>query len=343
MAELQLKNITLTYGNNPVLQNFALQVPDGELVSLLGPSGCGKTTTLRIIAGLLQPDSGQILVDHNDIAHVPVYKRQFGMVFQSYALFPHLTVWDNVAFGLKQQKIAVTEINQRVTDTLALVGLENLVGKYPHQLSGGQQQRVSLARALVVRPRLLLMDEPLSNLDAKLRIEMREEIRRLQQQLHMTVIFVTHDQEECFAISDRVSVMNQGKIEQYATPQQIYQQPQTEFVARFIGFQNFIDITQKIDTHHIKCHNLTLKVDANTDDAKLLTIRPQDIKIQTSITDNSLAGTIQTVTYLGNSFRYSVKTPIGILKVDDSKSKPYTIGTTLKLQLLSTALLPLTK
>ncbi|MBA1394584.1 ABC transporter ATP-binding protein, partial [Lactobacillus sp. XV13L] len=178
MADLQLKDITLSYGDNvPILQNFSLQVSDGELVSLLGPSGCGKTTTLRIIAGLLKPDAGSVLVDHEDIDQVPIYKRRFGMVFQSYALFPHLTVFDNVAFGLKQQKVKYRDIQDRVMSSLELIGLDNLSHKYPRQLSGGQQQRVSLARSLVVRPRLLLMDEPLSNLDAKLRLEMREEIR----------------------------------------------------------------------------------------------------------------------------------------------------------------------
>lgn len=254
MANLEIKNLVKSYdGKNNILKNISFNIKDGDLVSILGPSGCGKTTTLRIIAGLIPESKGQILLNGKQITNIPVYKRNFGMVFQSYALFPHLNVFDNVAFGLKMHKVSKDEIKNKVTSILNTTGLYQLKEKYPAQLSGGQQQRVSLARALVTNPQLLLMDEPLSNLDAKLRLKMREEIRNLQQKLKMTVLFVTHDQQECFAISDKVLIMKDGHIEQYDTPQNIFHHPRTEYVARFIGYDNFISINsnERNDDHHI--------------------------------------------------------------------------------------------
>ena len=241
MAFVSLENINMVYNKqNHVLKDFNLEVEKGELVSLLGPSGCGKTTTLRIVAGLLKQNSGKFFLDGEDMTSVAVHQRKFGMVFQSYALFPHLTVEENVAFGLKLRKEEASVIRQKVDKMLELCGLTNLQKRYPKQLSGGQRQRVALARALVIEPKLLLLDEPLSNLDAKLRVQMRLEIKRIQQQFKITTLFVTHDQEECFSISDKVAVMNNGIIEQYGTPEEIYRKPKTEFVARFIGFENFI-------------------------------------------------------------------------------------------------------
>ena len=237
MAYMTLKDIDVRYDKKKqVLKGLNLEIKEGELVSLLGPSGCGKTTTLRVVAGFIEPESGVFSLDEEDLTKVPVHKRNFGIVFQSYALFPHLNVYDNVAFGLKMRKLDKVQIDQKVKNILEICGLSEFEKRFPQQMSGGQRQRVALARALVIEPKLLLLDEPLSNLDAKLRINMRMEIKRIQKKLGITTLFVTHDQEECFSISDKVAVMNQGVIEQFDTPENIYQRPETEFVARFIGF-----------------------------------------------------------------------------------------------------------
>ena len=215
MTFVDLKDIRVSYdGKQDILKDLNISMEKGELVSLLGPSGCGKTTTLRVIAGLIKPNDGQFFVDQEELTKVPVHKRNFGMVFQSYALFPHLTIAENVAFGLKLRKESKQTMDQKVTEMLKVCGLESLGDRYPKQLSGGQRQRVALARALIIEPKLLLLDEPLSNLDAKLRVAMRIEIKRIQQQLGITTVFVTHDQEECFSISDKVAIMNNGVIEQ---------------------------------------------------------------------------------------------------------------------------------
>ena len=280
MSFVDLKNICVSYdGKTNILEGLNLSIEEGELVSLLGPSGCGKTTTLRVVAGYIDPKGGDLFVDGDNITQVAVHKRNFGIVFQSYALFPHLSVKDNVAFGLKMRKMDQASINQKVDEMLEICGLSEFKDRLPKQMSGGQRQRVALARALVIEPKLLLLDEPLSNLDAKLRIQMRVEIKRLQKQLGITTIFVTHDQEECFSISDRVAVMNQGVIEQYDTPEHIYTNPKTEFVARFIGFENFID-AKKTGSHTYEAngHSFHVEEDKDGDSAKL-TIRPDDIRI----------------------------------------------------------------
>ena len=244
MALLELKGITAGYGQNVILRDFNLNVERGEFVSLLGSSGCGKTTTLRLIAGFSEPMQGTISFDGRDYTHVPLHKRNFGFVFQSYALFPHMTVFDNVAFGLKMRKLDKAAIQRDVMQMLKLVDLEGFENRYPREMSGGQRQRVALARAMVIKPDLMLFDEPLSNLDAKLRVKMRVEIRRIQQELGFTAIYVTHDQEECFAISDKVAIMNKGLIEQMDAPSTIYNSPNTEFIARFVGFENFFELTR---------------------------------------------------------------------------------------------------
>lgn len=341
MAELEIRDLEMSYDkHHQILKGLHLQIKDGELVSILGPSGCGKTTTLRIIAGLLQQNDGQILVDGSDVSQLPVHKRQFGMVFQSYALFPHLTVFENVAFGLKQRKVAKVQIKQQVTEILEITGLQDLANRYPAELSGGQQQRVSLARALVVNPRLLLLDEPLSNLDAKLRVSMREEIRRLQQQLKMTAIFVTHDQQECFAISDRVAVMNQGKIEQFDTPQKIYSAPQTEFVARFIGYENFLPVS-KNNGNQYQVGEKSFKAATEVSNATVLTIRPDRIQIVETEAENTIEGRVQSSTYLGKSYRYIVMTALGELKVDQLGFDRLSDGAEVHLHLPQNALLAL--
>jgi ABC-type Fe3+/spermidine/putrescine transport system ATPase subunit len=238
MSYLTLNNVTKRFGQVEVVKNLSLDIQKGELMSFLGPSGCGKTTTLNMIAGFLDVDGGGIEVDGKPIHHLPPHKRNLGMVFQSYALFPHMTVADNVAFGLKLRKIPRTDIEKRVKASLEMTRLYQLKDRYPKELSGGQQQRVAISRALAIEPSVLLLDEPLSNLDAKLRKEMREEIIEIRKRVEITTIFVTHDQEEALAISDRIAVMNGGKIEQVDQPQVIYNNPATTFVASFIGEVN---------------------------------------------------------------------------------------------------------
>jgi putative spermidine/putrescine transport system ATP-binding protein len=235
MSTLQIDGVAKLYGNRTVLHDISLDLASGEFLSLLGPSGCGKTTLLRIIAGFEQPDRGRVRVDGRDITALPANQRQLGMVFQAYSLFPNMSAADNVRFGLRVRKIDAAEQKRRVDSLLDLVGLSAHADKYPHQLSGGQQQRVALARALAIQPALLLLDEPLSALDAKVRVQLREEIRRIQRDTGVTTVFVTHDQEEALSISDRVAVMHEGRIVQIGAPAAIYQEPAHAFVAQFIG------------------------------------------------------------------------------------------------------------
>ena len=235
---LSIRGLSKSYGDLQAVSDFDLEVPKGELVAFLGPSGCGKTTSLRMIAGLVPATSGRILVGGQDLTHVPTHRRDMGLVFQNYALFPHMSVARNIAFGLEMRKVGREEIARRVGEAIALVHLAGKEAQHPGQLSGGQQQRVALARALVVRPSILLLDEPLSNLDAKLRDEMRNEIRDIQRRLGITAIFVTHDQGEALTMCDKVVVMNQGRLEQFGTPIDLYERPRTAFVASFVGRSN---------------------------------------------------------------------------------------------------------
>ena len=235
MAHLELIEVSKQFGPVRAVDRLSLAIAPGERLGMLGPSGCGKTTCLNLVAGFLEPDHGTIRIGARDVARVPAHKRNTGMVFQSYALFPHLTVFENVAFGLRMRRVDTAEVARRVTEALALVRLEGLGTRYPRQLSGGQQQRVALARALVIRPEILLLDEPLSNLDAKLRQEMRTELVEILRAVGITTIFVTHDQEEALALSDRVAIMNEGRLEQLGSPAQVYEEPATGFVARFLG------------------------------------------------------------------------------------------------------------
>jgi putative spermidine/putrescine transport system ATP-binding protein len=240
MAYLSLQKISKKFGHVVAVKDFDLEIAKGALVSFLGPSGCGKTTTLRMIAGFEQPDPGEgrVVLDGADITAVPPNRRNIGMVFQSYALFPHMSVQANIAFGLRMHRLSKAEIQERVASILDLVRLRETAARFPHQLSGGQQQRIALARALAIRPRVLLLDEPLSALDAEVRIALRGEIRRIQSEMGITTVYVTHDQEEALSISDRVIVMNGGSIEQIGTPEEIYHTPRTRFVAGFIGTAN---------------------------------------------------------------------------------------------------------
>ncbi|WP_151737724.1 ABC transporter ATP-binding protein ['Paenibacillus yunnanensis' Narsing Rao et al. 2020] len=243
MSQLIIQDLVKQYGSNTVVQNLNIAVESGEMLSLLGPSGCGKTTTLRMIAGMHSPTSGSIQLDGRELTHVPPHKRDVGLVFQNYALFPHLTVFENVAFGLKRHGVPKGEIKGRVMGALESVQLANLAERYPAQMSGGQQQRVALARTLVLKPPLVLFDEPLSNLDAKLRQALGIEIRALQREYGFTGIFVTHDQEEAMTISDRIAVMNGGRIVQMGTPQEIYMHPADPFVADFVGESNLFPVS----------------------------------------------------------------------------------------------------
>ncbi|MBO8141604.1 MAG: ABC transporter ATP-binding protein [Firmicutes bacterium] len=249
MAQVRLEGITKRYGETTAVADLDLTIPDREFVTLLGPSGCGKTTTLRMIAGFVEPTGGRIFLDDDCLASprdgifIPPERRRMGMVFQSYAVWPHMNVFANVAYPLKVQKRPRNEIRQRVEEILSLVQLDHLADRYPNQLSGGQQQRVALARALVMRPRVLLLDEPLSNLDAQLRESMRFEIKELQRRMQVTIIYVTHDQAEAMAMSDRIVVMNRGRVEQVGPAEEIYERPASEFVARFVGLANFLQGT----------------------------------------------------------------------------------------------------
>lgn len=337
MSLINLDNITVAYGDNVILKDFDLKVEKGDLVSLLGPSGCGKTTTLRVIAGFLDSKEGKFIFDDKDYTNIAVHKRNFGFVFQSYALFPHLNVFDNVAFGLNLRKMDKAEVRKRVLEILNTVDLLDLEKRFPAELSGGQRQRVALARALVIKPDLLLLDEPLSNLDAKLRVKMRVEIRKIQQELGITTVYVTHDQEECFSISDKVAIINKGIIEQMDEPSTIYKYPRSEFVARFVGFENFIDlnIVSKSD------NSMVLKAKNGTDfvvdyldmyediEPRMGAIRPDDLLIQNTenkSVNNTIDGQISIRTFLGRDFQYEVKTEIGNFLVNHEALNPYEVG-----------------
>ena len=238
MATLDLQGIRKVFGETVALEELSLAVASGELVSLLGPSGCGKTTALRIVAGFEAPTTGDLLVDGKDFVGVPAAKRNMGMVFQAYSLFPNMTARQNVEFGLRMRKVARVKSRERAGELLELVGLAARAERYPHELSGGQQQRVALARALAIEPAILLLDEPLSALDAKVRVDLRQQIRRVQTRLGITTLYVTHDQEEALSISDRIAVMSDGRLEQVGAPADIYRSPRTQFVANFVGLMN---------------------------------------------------------------------------------------------------------
>lgn len=316
---LTLENITKVFpprgagSEVTAVRDINLGIEKGELVTLLGPSGCGKTTTLRMIAGFEFPTNGNITLDGREINSLPPHKREMSMVFQSYAIFPHLTVFENIAYGLNVQRQPKSVIKQRVNKVLELVHLEGYGDRAPTQLSGGQQQRVALARALIMEPKVLLMDEPLSNLDAKLREEMRTEIRRIQKEMNITSIYVTHDQIEAMTLSDRIVVMNQGLIEQIGTPLEIYRFPNSRFVANFIGRANFIpgEVQARSNgTLEVKVFGETLKLskiqrDFKKQEAVTLIMRPEMVEVKKS--GGIFSGSIRRAVYLGNVIEYDVE------------------------------------
>ena len=336
MAFMTLNQVDVSYDKKKqILKGLDLKVEKGELVSLLGPSGCGKSTTLRVVAGFIDPQGGTFTLDGEDMTRVAVHKRNFGLVFQSYALFPHLSVYDNVAFGLRTRKMDKETIDKKVKDILEVCGLTELAQRFPKQMSGGQRQRVALARALVIEPKLLLLDEPLSNLDAKLRLSMRVEIKRLQKKLGITTLFVTHDQEECFSISDKVAVMNNGVIEQFDTPENIYRRPATEFVARFIGFENFLEM-ERDGVHVYRVPDGSrFEVDMDCEEEAFAgTIRPDDICLaEQGQQENVLTGAVGVRTFLGKSYQYEVNTAAGVLKVNMDTSNLFREGQEIRLYL----------
>ena len=308
-----IKNAVKKYGDFTAVNGISLNIEQGEFFTLLGPSGCGKTTLLRMIAGFNTVDGGEICFDEQVINTLPAHKRDIGMVFQNYAIFPHLNVADNVAYGLKARKVPKEQITPRVDEALRMVQIDQLKARQPNELSGGQQQRVALARAFVIEPGVLLMDEPLSNLDAKLRVQMRTTIKKLQRRLGITTIYVTHDQEEALAISDRIAVMNQGNIMQIGKPEEIYRKPANPFVANFIGVSNFIDCS--LDGQDPKAavvklhdgHSFQMPLRAPYSGEVILSARPE----QLFFSETGLPGRVNMSTFLGDFIQYEVELSTG--------------------------------
>jgi putative spermidine/putrescine transport system ATP-binding protein len=310
MARLELHDVSKRYGDFYAVRNVSLDVADGEFLVLLGPSGCGKTTTLRIIAGFVEATGGRVRLGGREITELPPWRRNAGLVFQNYALFPHLTVSENVAFGLEMRKVDKGEIAPRVADALRLVRLGHLGERLPRQLSGGQQQRVALARALVFKPDVLLLDEPLSNLDAKLRQEVRIEIRELQRQLGLTTIMVTHDQEEALTMADRLVVMSEGEVRQLGTQRDLYERPADRFVAGFVGRSTFLDGTVEAPGRFRTEGGLEIVCADTAAGPASLALRPERISLGTnpiSGLDNALPGVVEFVSYLGPSIDVHVR------------------------------------
>ena len=340
---IQLRDLVKRFGTLEAVSHVSLEIHDGELFTLLGPSGCGKTTILRLIGGFHKPDHGEIYFDGKAVTLIPPYERNIGMVFQNYALWPHMTIFNNIAYGLKLKKFSKAEIADKVSHVLKLVNLMGLEKRYPGQLSGGQQQRVALARALVLNPHVLLLDEPLSNLDAKIRVQVRAEIRKLQKELAITTIYVTHDQEEALTLSDRIAVINLGKLQQIGTPRNLYERPENPFVADFIGINNLIpgevqeingaEGWMKVKT---KLGPLTCVRDERfkLGDRCMISVRPETASIsqsqEASKELNSINGTVSFAYYIGNTIRYDIEINHDIIfKVDIQNPwgyQPFSIG-----------------
>jgi spermidine/putrescine ABC transporter ATP-binding subunit len=317
---IYLKDVVKRFGALEAVSHVSLEIRDGELFTLLGPSGCGKTTILRLIGGFHKPDEGEVYFGDKEVSAIPTYQRNIGMVFQNYALWPHMTIFDNVAYGLKIKKMPRNEIPERVNRVLSTVNLTGLEKRYPGQLSGGQQQRVALARALVLNPDVLLLDEPLSNLDAKIRLQVRAEIRKLQKELAITSIYVTHDQEEALTISDRIAVIERGKIQQIGAPRDLYERPENPFVADFIGINNLIEGEVKqvdeanrlmaVETRFGLIQCLPVK-QLREGDACKISVRPEVASIggpaEAQDGMNVICGTVSFASYIGTAIRYDIE------------------------------------
>ena len=311
MSALELTRVRKTFAGVAALEHLDLALGDGELVCLLGPSGCGKTTALRIVAGFEVPDTGAVLLGGSDITRKPANKRNMGMVFQAYSLFPNLTAEENVAFGLRLRKQSGEQRRKRVAEMLDLVGLSPQAKRYAQQMSGGQQQRVALARALAIEPEVLLLDEPLSALDAKVRVQLRDEIRRIQMETGTTTLFVTHDQEEALAVSDRVGVMSNGRLEQIDNPTAVYQNPASSFVARFVGTVNELPATVRSDGRSVDIGGMTVPTNNaesfSPGDAVTVLVRPEGLVVDGDGADGGLPGTVVTAAFQGSTIRVKVR------------------------------------
>ncbi|WP_320196745.1 ABC transporter ATP-binding protein [Agrobacterium rosae] len=323
---LSLQNLSLAYGNSIAVKDLNLDIRKGELLALLGPSGCGKTTTMRAIAGLMPVAGGRIDLDGADITRVSANKRAVGLVFQSYALFPHLTVYENVAFGLKLKGMKGAPLDEKVASGLKSVGLSAFASRKPAELSGGQQQRVALARSMVMDPKVLLLDEPLSNLDARLRLEMRTELQRVQKATGVTMIFVTHDQVEALALADRIVVMKNGAIEQIGTPEEIYNAPVSSFVADFVGFENIF----RLEGDELKTDNGRIALSGQVPSTAGLAWRPRMV----TLGSGPFEGTVRGTSFAGNTREYLLDTPLGPIKAEVDAGLPVQdIGTPLAFDL----------
>lgn len=321
--EVSIINMTKKYGEFVAVNDLNLNVQEGEFVSILGPSGCGKTTTLRVIAGLIQPNSGKVYINKKDVSNLPPYKRNIGMVFQDYALFPHMSIRNNLAFGLYTHKVPKNKIQKRTEEMLELVQLVGMGDRQPSQLSGGQQQRVALARALAIEPSVLLLDEPLSNMDLKLRQEMRVELRRIQRKVGITTIFVTHDQGEALALSDKIVVMKQGHIVQVDDPVRLYEYPNSRFVASFLGDANFF--CGRVESDVVDVNGVKFKprggIRGQKGEEITIIVRPEKIKIKveaTNSTTNIASGVVKSYIYLGAFTRYYIQLKEGWVVIADS-------------------------
>ena len=336
-VEVRLEDLRRRYGPVVALDGLSLTLAPGELVALLGPSGCGKTTALRLLAGLEEADQGRVLIGGEDVTNISANRRDVGMVFQAYSLFPHMTAAENVAFGLQMRKVAATERRRRAAEMLDLVGLSGFANRFAHQLSGGQQQRVALARALAIRPKVLLLDEPLSALDAKVRGRLRDEIRRVQLEVSITTLFVTHDQEEALAIADRVGVMQSGRLEQLGPPIQVYSRPATPFVAAFVGLTNRLDGTVRDGAVEVRGTRLPLVRTDATDGPAVALVRPEAVSLagDSDAAAGPLNGTVIATAFLGATSRVTVDlggvTVLAQLATSDAVAHP--AGTRVRLVL----------
>ncbi|PVB61494.1 ABC transporter ATP-binding protein [Labrenzia sp. 011] len=330
------RNVRKTFGSFTAIPDLSLDIEPGKLVTLLGPSGCGKTTTLRMLAGLESPTDGQILIGGDDVTRLPADRRDVSMVFQSYALFPHMRVGQNVAYGLEAGGMKTAEARKRAEEALELVGLAGLSGRLPAELSGGQQQRVAVARALVLEPQVLLLDEPLSNLDARLRRKVRTDIRELQQRLGFTAVYVTHDQEEALAVSDTIVVMKDGRIAQIGTPRELYESPASEFIADFIGEANVVDgrvLSVAGDVAQVELGGVTLSLPARGQDPGPVQLSLRSNALKVTVDGSGVPGTIASSAYLGDHVEYEIDGPLGrIFVVDDESDTPLPSGTAVALE-----------